>query len=64
MISTAETRKRQLKRQIERVKKRIQDLEDREGNLSIHGHWDLGYYKGKLAVMEDWLDSIQEETKI
>jgi hypothetical protein len=51
---------RQLKRQIERIKKRIQDLEDRKDKLSVHGYWDLGYHKGKLAVMEDWLDSIKE----
>ena len=52
---------RQLNRQIERIKKRIQDLEDRKDKLSVHGYWDLGYYKGKLSVMEDWLDSIKEE---
>ena len=51
---------RQLSRQIERLKKRIQDLEDRKDSLSVHGYWDLGYYKGQLAVMEDWLDAIQE----
>ena len=47
---------RQLKRQIGRITKRIQALEDRKDNLSVHGYWDLGYHKGKLAVMEDWLD--------
>ena len=51
----------QLKRQIERIKKRVQDLEERKDKLSVHGYWDLGYYKGKLAVMEDWLDSIKED---
>ena len=51
----------QLKRQIERLKKQIQDFEERKEKLSIHGFWDLGYYKGKLTVMEDWLDSIQED---
>ena len=54
-------KERQLKRQIERIKKRIQDLEDRKDKLSVHGYRDLGYYQGKLAVMEDWLDSIKEE---
>ena len=45
-----------LKRQIERLKPRIQDLEERKEKLSVHGYWDLGYYTGKLVVMEDWLD--------
>lgn len=51
---------RQLKRQIERIKKRIQDYEERKENLSVHGYWSLGYYQGQLAVMEDWLDDIIE----
>lgn len=50
----------QLKRQIERIKKRIQDYEERKETLSVYGYWDLGYYIGKLAVMEDWLDAIRE----
>ena len=49
-----------LKRQIERIKKRIQDYEERKEKLSVHGYWDLGYYQGKLVAMEDWLDSILE----
>lgn len=50
----------QLRRQIERIKERIQDYESRKERLSVHGYWDLGYCKGKLTVMEDWLDSILE----
>lgn len=50
----------QLERSISRIKKQIADLESREKNLSIHGHWDLGYYKGKLSVLEDWLDNIRD----
>jgi hypothetical protein len=51
----------QLKRQIERIKRRIQDYEERKENLSVHGYWDLGYYRGKLTVMEDWLDAIRKD---
>ena len=54
---------RQLRRQIERLKKQIQGYEERKENLSVHGYWDLGYFQGKLAVMEDWLDSIKEDEK-
>lgn len=54
--------KHQLLRQIERLKKRISDYEEKEaeGKLSSHGYWSLGYFKGKLSVMEDWLDEIEE----
>lgn len=50
----------QLKRQIGRIRKRIQEYEEKKETLSVHGHWSLGYYQGKLAVMEDWLDCMQE----
>ena len=50
----------QLERQIARVKKRIQDYENHENTLSVHGHWSLGYYRGRLTVLEDWLDDIRE----
>jgi hypothetical protein len=54
--------KHRLRRQIDRIKKKMSDLEEKEaeGRLSNHGYWLLGYFKGKLSVMEDWLDEIEE----
>ncbi len=48
-----------LKRQIERIRKRIQEYEEKKEVLSAHGHWSLGYYQGKLSALEDWLDYVQ-----
>lgn len=48
-----------LKRQIERIGKRIQAYEEKKETLSVHGYWSLGYYRGKLTAMEVWLDDIQ-----
>lgn len=53
--------KRQLERRIERTRQVIKDYEAREEELSKHGQWSLGYYKGKLYVLEEWLDSIIEQ---
>ena len=50
----------QIKRQIERIRKRIQEYEEKKETLSVHGHWSLGYYQGKLSALEDWLNSMQE----
>ena len=55
---------RQLERQIERTRKRIQDYEAHEDTLSAYGHWSLGYFRGKLTVMEDWLDDIREGKEV
>lgn len=49
-----------LQRQIDKAKSRIADLESRKEFLNIHGYWDLGYWKGRLRTLEDWLDDINE----
>ena len=56
--------KHQLERRIKRLQKHINDLEERKSNLSVHGYWELGYYRGQLSIMEDWLDSIIETNQI
>ena len=53
-------RERDLERQIERIRKRIQEYEEKKETLSVRGYWSLGYYQGKLAAMEDWLDYLRE----
>lgn len=52
--------KERLQHQIERTKKLLADLEKRQEHLSKHGYWDMGYYKGKLEVLENWLDELEE----
>ena len=51
---------RKLKRKIERVKRKLKSLEDREKYLSKYGYWDIGYLKGQISILEDWLDVIKE----
>ena len=53
--------KERLERQIYRCKKRLKDLKDREEHLSKHGYWDIGYFQGRLSVLEDWLDEMEED---
>jgi hypothetical protein len=53
--------KERLECQIKRTKDRIKELEDNQKNLSRHGYWSLGYFKGRLTVLEDWLDDLEEE---
>jgi len=50
-----------LQRKINNTKKKLMELEEREEHLSKHGYWDMGYFKGKLSVLEDWLDELNEE---
>lgn len=52
------TGKENLERTINRLKKDIQELEDKKDSLSKHGYWDLGYYKGQLSVLEMLLDEL------
>lgn len=53
--------KERLQRQIYKCKERLKDLKDREERLSKHGYWDIGYFQGKLSVLEDWLDEMEED---
>jgi uncharacterized protein Yka (UPF0111/DUF47 family) len=50
-----------LQRMIDRAKESLKDLEERKDNLSKHGYWDIGYFKGRISVLEDWLDDIREQ---
>lgn len=50
-----------LEHQIKRTKDKIKELEDKHESLSKHGYWSLGYWKGRLTVLEDWLDDVKED---
>lgn len=49
-----------LQRQIKKAKARVEELEARKDKLSTNGYWELGYFKGRLNVLEDWLDELTE----
>ncbi len=52
--------KAQIVHKIDRTRKKIEDYESRKENLSIHGYWSLGYQEGRLSVLEDLMDEIEE----
>ena len=49
-----------LKRMIQRAEEKLKDLKEREEHLSKHGHWDIGYFTGRISVLEEWLDEISK----
>lgn len=50
---------RELERKINRAKKKLESLKEKEENLSKHGYWSIGYLKGRIDVLEDWLDEMK-----
>ena len=52
---------KELERKIKRAKIQLEDLEKRKANLSKHGYWDMGYFAGKISILEEWLDEIKKE---
>ena len=50
-----------IQRKLDLAKRHLQPLLEREAHLSKHGYWDIGYLKGQISVLEDWLDDLQEE---
>lgn len=51
---------KELERRIKRSKERLKSLEEREEHLSKYGYWEIGYFKGRIEILEDWLDEIRE----
>ena len=52
--------KERVEHQIKRAKDAIEKLESEQEDLNEHGYWSLGYWKGRLSVLEDWLDELTE----
>ena len=52
--------KGRLEHRIDRTKRKINALESRKEHLSEHGKWSLGYWKGVLSILEEWLDELKE----
>lgn len=56
--------KERLQRSIKRARRQLELLEGRKEHLSKYGYWEVGYLKGKIEVLEDWLDEIAEEENV
>lgn len=54
---------KRLERKIERAKMQLDALEERKSHLSQHGYWEMGYFKGQISVLEDWLDEEKERNE-
>lgn len=52
--------KERIKRQINRCQEKLDALKSREEHLSIHGYWDMGFLRGRITTLEDWLDELEE----
>lgn len=53
--------KERLPHMIERNKAQLKQLQDKQDTLSVWGYQDIGYYKGRLSVLEDLLDELEED---
>lgn len=54
------TEKERIKRQIKRCQERLDTLKSCETHLSKYGYWDMGYFQGRLSILKDWLDELEE----
>ena len=52
---------KQIERKLDLAKKRLAPLLVREEHLSKHGYWDIGYLKGQISVLEEWLDELKDD---
>lgn len=56
--------KKCIERMIERDKKRMQPLIDNFADLSKWGLWTIGYCQGRMSILEDMLDEIEESEDV
>ena len=59
-IKILEAKITKLERKIARQYKQFEQLKPDE-ELTSHGHWSKGYLQGKISVLEDLLDELNEE---
>ena len=50
-----------IKLSLKHSKERLTDLKNRQDSLSVWGYRDMGYYEGRISVLEDLLDEIEED---
>ena len=43
------------------LEKRLSRLLQRQEYLSNHGYWEVGYLKGRISALEEWLYELQED---
>lgn len=53
--------KERLPHMIKHYRAILKQLQDEQENLSVWGYRDMGYYEGRLSVLEDLLDEIEED---
>lgn len=49
-----------LKRRLKRTEERCSILKSKEKDLNDHGKWELGYWQGQIAILEDCIDELEE----
>lgn len=59
---TKEKLKKKIEHKIKRCNSKIDNLKSKE-SLSQYGYWDLGYFEGRKALLEDLLDELNKDDK-
>lgn len=52
--------KEELQHQIDRAQESIAKLEMDREDLNGPGFWALGYWKGRVSILEEWLKELKE----
>lgn len=50
---------KRINHRIDRNKERINDLDKRRDKLSVHGHWELGYFEGIDSELDNLIGIVE-----
>ena len=64
MIKQAKRRLTHARLRLSNTNKRQSAIKANNGQLTEHGGWDIGYWEGKIAGLEDEVDDLNELKKM
>ena len=51
---------KRLRHRLKRAEEKYLVLKSKEEKLSEHGHWELGFWQGRIATLEDLIDELED----
>lgn len=51
---------KRLRHRLKRAEAKYLILKSKKEKLSCHGYWELGYWQGRIAILEDLIDELED----
>lgn len=55
--------KGRIQKKLERTRRELETVIAKDDCLTKHGFWDMGYLRGQISVLVEWLDELDDIAK-